>query len=252
MLFDRDGTLITNVPYLADPDGVRPVVGARRTLRSLRRRGVPVGVVSNQSGVARGLISLDALARVNARVDHLLGPFDTWQVCPHGADDACGCRKPAPGMVEAAARELGVRPSQCVLIGDIGADVDAALAAGARAVLVPNAATRLAEIDRASVLATVAPTLGDAVRLSFGGLAVTAPEHARRGRVLIARLDSLGDVLLTGGAVRVGGRQRRPRSPCWSARGRPRPRACCRASMRCWSSRRRGWCWILRRCRRPR
>ncbi|HEY5845191.1 MAG TPA: HAD-IIIA family hydrolase [Microlunatus sp.] len=169
VLFDRDGTLITNVPYLADPDGVEPIVGARRTLRSLRRRGVPVGVVSNQSGVARGLISLDALARVNARVDHLLGPFDTWQVCPHGADDACSCRKPAPGMVEAAARELGVRPSQCVLIGDIGADVDAALAAGARAVLVPNAATRLAEIDRASVLATVAPTLGDAVRLSFGG-----------------------------------------------------------------------------------
>lgn len=168
VLFDRDGTLIDNVPYLADPEGVRPVAGARQALTELRRRGVAVGVVSNQSGVARGLISPDALRRVNARVEELLGPFDTWQVCPHGVDDGCSCRKPAPGMVEQAARELGVRPDQCVLIGDIGADVDAALAAGARAVLVPTPETRVAEIDRAQLLAAVAPTLTDAVRLSVG------------------------------------------------------------------------------------
>ena len=168
VLFDRDGTLITNVPYLADPAGVRPVPGARRVLSELRRRGVAVGVVSNQSGVARGLISPEALARVNGRVEDLLGPFDTWQVCPHGVDDGCGCRKPAPGLVRAAARELGVRPNQCVVIGDIGADVDAALAAGARAVLVPTPETRVAEVDRAELLASVAPTLGEAVRISVG------------------------------------------------------------------------------------
>ena len=56
--------------------------GARRTLNQLRRRGVAVGVISNQSGVARGLINPDELAQVNARVESLLGPFDTWQVCP--------------------------------------------------------------------------------------------------------------------------------------------------------------------------
>jgi D-glycero-D-manno-heptose 1,7-bisphosphate phosphatase len=168
VLFDRDGTLIHNVPYLADPAGVRPVAGARRALTELRRRGLAVGVVSNQSGVARGLITPDALARVNARVEELLGPFDTWQVCPHGVDEGCTCRKPAPGMVEQAARELGVDPERCVLIGDIGADVDAALAAGARAVLVPTPETRIAEVDRARVLAAVAPTLTDAVRLSVG------------------------------------------------------------------------------------
>jgi HAD superfamily hydrolase (TIGR01662 family) len=169
VLFDRDGTLMHNVPYLSDPGLVRPVAGARRSLAALRRRGIAVGVVSNQSGVARGLISESALEQVNAKVEDLLGPFDTWQVCRHGAADGCSCRKPEPGMVHAAARELGVKPSDCVLIGDTGADVDAALRAGARAVLVPTAETRLPEVDRADVLAEVAPNLTVAVRRSLRG-----------------------------------------------------------------------------------
>jgi histidinol-phosphate phosphatase family protein len=169
VLFDRDGTLMHNVPYLSDPDLVRPVAGARRSLAALRSKGIAVGVVSNQSGVARGLISDKALEQVNAKVEDLLGPFDTWQICRHGADDGCDCRKPEPGMVHAAARELGVRPSDCVLIGDTGADVDAALRAGARAVLVPTAETLLPEVDRAGVLAEVAPNLTVAVRRSVRG-----------------------------------------------------------------------------------
>jgi histidinol-phosphate phosphatase family protein len=168
VLFDRDGTLIKNVPYLADPRQVRPMPGARRTLNQLRRRGLAVGVVSNQSGVARGLINIDELAQVNARVESLLGPFDTWQVCPHGPDDRCNCRKPAPGLVTAAARELGLTPQQCLLIGDIGSDVDAALAAGARAVLVPTRHTKITEIDHAHKVAAVAPNLRTAVRRYVG------------------------------------------------------------------------------------
>jgi HAD superfamily hydrolase (TIGR01662 family) len=169
VLFDRDGTLMHNVPYLSDPDLVRPVAGARRSLAALRRKGIAVGVISNQSGVARGLISDSALQQVNAKVEDLLGPFDTWQICRHGMDDGCGCRKPEPGMVQAAARDLGVRPSDCVLIGDTGADVDAALRAGARAVLVPTAETLLLEVDRARVLAEVAPNLPVAVWRSIRG-----------------------------------------------------------------------------------
>jgi D-glycero-D-manno-heptose 1,7-bisphosphate phosphatase len=106
---------------------------------------------------------------VNAKVEDLLGPFDTWQICPHGTQDGCDCRKPEPGMVQAAARDLGVSPSDCVLIGDTGADVDAALRAGARAVLVPTAETLLPEVDRARVLAEVAPSLPVAVRRSLRG-----------------------------------------------------------------------------------
>lgn len=168
VLFDRDGTLIKDVPYLADPRRVQPVPGARRTLNQLRRQGIAVGVVSNQSGVARGLINPDELARVNARVESLLGPFDTWQVCPHAPDAHCTCRKPEPGMVTAAARELGLTPSECLLIGDIGSDVDAALAAGARAVLVPTRDTKVDEIDHAHVVAAVAPNLRTAVRRHVG------------------------------------------------------------------------------------
>jgi len=168
VLFDRDGTLIKDVPYLADPRRVQPVPGARRTLNQLRRQGIAVGVVSNQSGVARGLINPDELARVNARVESLLGPFDTWQVCPHAPDAHCTCRKPEPGMVTAAARELGLTPSECLLIGDIGSDVDAALAAGARAVLVPTRDTKVDEIDHAHVVAAVAPNLRTAVRRHIG------------------------------------------------------------------------------------
>ena len=168
VLFDRDGTLIKDVPYLADPQRVRPMPGARRTLNLLRRRGVAVGVVSNQSGVARGLIEPDELAQVNARVDSLLGPFDTWQVCPHAPDASCSCRKPEPGLVTAAARELGLAPDECLLIGDIGSDVEAALAAGARAVLVPTRHTSVAEIDHAHLVADVAPSLRSAVRRHVG------------------------------------------------------------------------------------
>jgi len=168
VLFDRDGTLIEDVPYLSDPHRVRPVPGARRTLKQLRRQGVAVGVISNQSGVARGLIHADELARVNARVESLLGPFDTWQVCPHGPDDGCGCRKPEPGLVTAAARELGLAPHECLMIGDIGSDVDAALAAGAQAVLVPTRHTKVGEIDHADLVAAVAPTLRSAVRRHIG------------------------------------------------------------------------------------
>jgi histidinol phosphatase-like enzyme len=78
-------------------------------------------------------------------VDSLTGPFGAWLVCPHRPEDGCGCRKPAPGLINGAAAALGVTAAECVVIGDIGADVAAARAAGARAVLVPAPATRPAE-----------------------------------------------------------------------------------------------------------
>ncbi|HEY0638816.1 MAG TPA: HAD-IIIA family hydrolase, partial [Pseudonocardiaceae bacterium] len=149
VLLDRDGTLVHDVPYNADPEAVRPVPGARAALDALRAAGLPVGVVTNQSGVARGLIRPHQLAAVHERLAALLGPFDVWRVCPHAPGEGCGCRKPAPGMVISAAAELGVAPADVVLIGDIGSDVAAARAAGARSVLVPTAVTRPAEVRAA-------------------------------------------------------------------------------------------------------
>jgi histidinol-phosphate phosphatase family protein len=169
VLFDRDGTLIRDIPYNSDPAAVEPMPGAVAALTWLRGQGIPVGVVSNQSGVARGLLSTEDVARVDARVDELLGPFDTWQMCPHRDEDGCGCRKPAPGMVLAAAAELGLPADRCVLVGDVGADVQAAWAAGARPVLAPTAETRPEEVRDAAVAGC--PVAGDlmaAVALALG------------------------------------------------------------------------------------
>ncbi|GII94492.1 hypothetical protein Ssi02_47230 [Sinosporangium siamense] len=138
---------------------------AAAALRLLRQAGIPLGVVTNQSGVARNLFSMTALELVNARVEELLGPFDVWAVCPHRQTDLCLCRKPLPGLVQRAAAALGVRPRHCVVIGDIGRDVEAAAAAGARGILVPTAETLPDEVLAAR---EVAPDLLSAVGRVLG------------------------------------------------------------------------------------
>ena len=165
VLFDRDGTLVADVPYNGDPELVVAMPGAREAVARLRAAGVATAVVTNQSGVARGRVRPEQVEAVNHRIEELLGPLGPWLVCPHGPDDGCRCRKPAPGLVEAAARALEVAPGDCVVIGDIGADVQAASAAGARSVLVPTAATRAEEVAAAP---EVASDLGAAVDLLLG------------------------------------------------------------------------------------
>ena len=163
VLFDRDGTLVRDFPYNGDPAWIRPMDGAREALDRLRARGVRVGVATNQSGVARGLITAEQVAACNARMAELLGPFDTVQVCPHGPDEGCACRKPAPGMVTAACAELGVDPGRCVVIGDVGADVEAAAAAAAVGILVPTPVTRRAEVAAAERRAATLTEAVDAI-----------------------------------------------------------------------------------------
>ncbi|MEJ2863542.1 HAD-IIIA family hydrolase [Actinomycetospora flava] len=165
VLFDRDGTLVVDVPYNGDPAAVAPMPAAAAALDRVRAAGVPVGVVSNQSGVARGLLDPAQVIAVNARVEELLGPFAVWQWCPHGDGDGCPRRKPAPGMVLDAAAALGVAPGEVAVIGDIAADVGAADAAGARAVLVPTAATRGEEVEDARARGRLADDLLGAVTL---------------------------------------------------------------------------------------
>jgi histidinol-phosphate phosphatase family protein len=176
ILFDRDDTLIADVPYNGDPDLVEPMPGAAAALERARRAGVRIGVVSNQSGVARGLLTLEDVGRVNARVDALLGPLGPVEICPHGPDEGCNCRKPAPGMVLRAAGRLGVEPERCAVVGDIGADVEAARAAGARGVLVPTPRTRPEEVEAAE---ETAPDIATAVAMLLND----APDAgATRGR----------------------------------------------------------------------
>ena len=116
--------------------------------------------------IGTGRVTTAQVESVNDRVRDLLGPFDVWRYCPHAPDDGCCCRKPAPGMVKDCCEELDVLASRTVVVGDIGSDVEAATAAGARAILVPTASTRRAEISTAP---TVAPTLAAAVEEIVGG-----------------------------------------------------------------------------------
>lgn len=166
VLIDRDGTLVVDIPYNGDPDLVQPVAGACRALDRVRAQGLAVSVVSNQSGIARGLLSTDDVDAVNARVEELLGPFAGFWVCPHGPDDGCSCRKPRPGLLLDAAAALGVDLDACAMVGDIGADVAAAQAAGVRPVLVPTSVTRVSEVASAP---EVAADLGTAVDLLLNG-----------------------------------------------------------------------------------
>jgi histidinol-phosphate phosphatase family protein len=186
VLFDRDGTLVHDVPYNGDPERVRVIDGARDVVDGLRRRGIAVGMVSNQSGVARGHLTVEQVAAVNARVQQELGPLGTVQVCPHGPDEGCWCRKPEPLMVLRAAAALGVRPAECALIGDIGADVGAAVAAGARAVLVPTEVTRTEEVDAARAAAGAVHTAPDlATAVTLLGLLGESGAVPRSGQVAV-------------------------------------------------------------------
>jgi HAD superfamily hydrolase (TIGR01662 family) len=181
VLFDRDGTLVTDVPYNGDAGSVRLVDGARAVLDDLRARGIRVGVVSNQSGIGRGLLTSNEVEAVNVRVEELVGPLDVVRYCPHTDDDACTCRKPAPGLVLDAAAALGVAPYECAVVGDIAADVLAAVGAGARAVLVPTGATRVEEVE--------------AVRCAGAGLAVATDLRSAVDHLLSA--PSLHGAVLT-------------------------------------------------------
>lgn len=166
VLLDRDGTIVKDVPYNGDPSRVEPMPGAAAALNRLRRAGIPLAVITNQSGIGRGLLDACDVDAVNARIEQLLGPFDAWLVCPHTDTDACDCRKPMPGLVQQAAQRLGVSPEACVVIGDIGADMGCARAAGAKAILVPTSRTLADEVQAAPRRAT---TLTHAVDLVLAG-----------------------------------------------------------------------------------
>lgn len=141
-LLDRDGTIIVDKDYLSDPDGIEFAPGAIEGLRLLRDAGFEFVLITNQSGIARGYFDEATLTRVHDRLKALLSAeglrLEAIYFCPHGPNDGCDCRKPAPGMVLSAMRDLRFRPDQAVLIGDSLSDMGAAVAAGVRALLIAS------------------------------------------------------------------------------------------------------------------
>ena len=166
ILFDRDGTLIVDTPGNRDPDRIELMPHAADALALAREWGYAVAVVTNQPAVADGTIDQAGLFALHARIEELTGPIDGWFICIHGTAEGCECRKPEPGLIVAASARLGIPPERCTVIGDIGADIEAAKAAGASAVLVPTPVTRREEIEAAPA---VADDVLDAVRLVVNG-----------------------------------------------------------------------------------
>jgi len=156
VLFDRDETIVLDEPYNGDPGKVVPAPGARALLDRLRAAGLPLAVVSNQSGVGRGYITMEHVDAVNRRVDALIGPFAGFFSCPHAPEDDCECRKPKPKLVLDAAKALGVDPACCVLVGDRESDVQAAHNAGAIAIKIAGPA-QLADAVEEILAMLVAP-----------------------------------------------------------------------------------------------
>lgn len=134
VFLDRDGTIIEDEGYLSDASRVRLVPGAIDALRTFRDRGLLLIIVSNQSGIPRGLITPAQHAEIDARVKAVLAaegvPLAASYYCAHLPEDGCACRKPRAGMLEQAAREHDVDLARSFMIGDKHSDVAAGLAAG--------------------------------------------------------------------------------------------------------------------------
>jgi len=165
VLFDRDGTLVVDRPMLDNPSDVCLMDGAREAVARLRTRGIALGVVTNQPRLGLGTLEPSELAAVHAEIERKLGALDLWAVCPHPPADGCGCRKPMPGLIVDALRRLGRTAQDCIVVGDIGSDMEAAAGAGVRAILIPTSVTRREEIERATV---VARDLREAVDVILG------------------------------------------------------------------------------------
>lgn len=162
ILFDRAGALLVSFPESGDPREVALREGAAEAVSRARAAGVAVGVVTSKADDRD--LSPETAERVNSRIDDLVGQADLWVECPHLPDEDCLCRKPAPGLIYLAVAALGTRPERCVLVGDQGADVQAAEAAGARAILVPSSRTTEGDLDAAPA---VASSLDEAVALAL-------------------------------------------------------------------------------------
>lgn len=153
VFFDRDGTLIVDADYLSDPEGVVLIPGAPESIRAARQAGWLAVVVTNQSGIGRGLYSEADYRAVDRRFQALLSAegatVDAVLHCPHhpAFTGACACRKPAPGMLLEAARRLGIDLGRSLMVGDKRSDLEAGAAVGAAPILVRTGYGAITEAD---------------------------------------------------------------------------------------------------------
>lgn len=170
IFLDRDGTLNADPGYIKSPDLLELFPGVPEALAKLKRAGARLILVTNQSGIARGLLSQGDLAAIHAKLKGILdgagASLEAIYVCPHHPDEGCDCRKPNRGMIDQAVRERGVDLARAYLIGDHIRDIELARRVGVRSILVTTGAVRPQEIEglKASTAAPdwIASSLTDA------------------------------------------------------------------------------------------
>ena len=152
VILDRDGVLNYEAPeggYVREPSQFRWLPGALAGLALLRRAGLRLSVATNQAGVGRGLMSLAQLAAVHERMQTDAAAhgaaLDAVLYCPHAPEEQCACRKPAPGLIQAAVARSGIAASDSIVVGDDRRDLEAAERAGVAAALVRTGKGRRTE-----------------------------------------------------------------------------------------------------------
>jgi D-glycero-D-manno-heptose 1,7-bisphosphate phosphatase len=183
VFLDRDGTIIHDAEYLRNPDDVQLLRGAARAIARLNAHGLPVIVVTNQSGIARGLLTHQDYEAVRTRLDELLAAedahVDATFACPHHPDftGACECRKPGTLLYRQAAVEHGIDLARSTFVGDQWRDVAPALELGGRGILISGRSTPVDDLRRAEANTEVVQSLEEAVGLL---LSARAPRPAPR------------------------------------------------------------------------
>jgi D-glycero-D-manno-heptose 1,7-bisphosphate phosphatase len=152
VVLDRDGTIVVDRQYLADPEALEFEPGARAGLQRMSRMGCRLVLITNQSGVARGFFSLGQLDKVHGRLRRMLedigSPLEGIYFCPHGPDDGCECRKPKLGLLHRASAELGFDMSKSIVIGDKESDIEFGRRANAVTMLISKAGSSPAPAAR--------------------------------------------------------------------------------------------------------
>jgi D-glycero-D-manno-heptose 1,7-bisphosphate phosphatase len=170
VFLDRDGTLNHDEGYISDPHRLELISGAGAAVAALNAAGVKAAVVTNQSGVGRGLIAPDALDRIHARLRVLLkeqgARVDGVYACVHRPEERCPCRKPSTALAYQAAKDLGVDPSRSATIGDKAVDLEMGRRLGGLAILVRTGEGEktVADLDESNRPDYIAEDVYDAVQ----------------------------------------------------------------------------------------
>jgi D-glycero-D-manno-heptose 1,7-bisphosphate phosphatase len=183
VILDRDGVLNREgAGFVVEPSQFEWLPGALDALAMMRRAGLRLTVATNQSGVGRGLMSLEQLAAVHERMLREArahgAELDALLVCPHAPEELCSCRKPAPGLIQDAMAHSGIAPAESLVVGDDRRDLEAAARAGVSAALVRTGKGRRTE---AALPEGSVSTYDDLLALASELTAVPATKAARRG-----------------------------------------------------------------------